>query len=99
VAPISLIGAAGVNITPNSDGLPGLAALEHLVGALLTVGVIAAVAGVALSAATWVVGHHSSNPQIISRGKTGVMAAAVGAVLCGGAMLFVNFFFGIGAGL
>jgi hypothetical protein len=46
-----------------------------------------------------VVGHHSSNPQIISRGKTGVMAAAVGAVLCGGAMLFVNFFFGIGAGL
>ena len=34
-----------VDIQPNSNGLPGIVALEQIVGALLTVGLIAAVAG------------------------------------------------------
>ncbi len=92
-------GAGGVNITPNSSGLPGISQGETIVGALLTFGVIAAVAGVIMGARLWAVGHHSSNPQTVSRGKTGVMAGVVAAILCGGAMAIVNFFFNIGAGL
>lgn len=89
----------GVNITPNSTGLPGIGALSNIVGALVTVGVIAAVAGLLLAAITWAVGNHSSNPQLASRGKTGVLVAAVAAVLCGGAMVLINFFFNVGSGL
>jgi hypothetical protein len=92
-------GAGGVNITPNSSGLPGISQGETIVGALLTFGVIAAVAGLIMGAMVWAVGHHSSNPQTVSRGKTGVMAGVVAAILCGGAMAIVNFFFNIGAGL
>lgn len=92
-------GAGGVNITPNSSGLPGISQGETIVGALLTFGVIAAVAGLIMGAMVWAVGHHSSNPQVVSRGKTGVMAGVVAAILCGGAMAIINFFFNIGAGL
>lgn len=90
---------AAVNITPNSSGLPGVSALEHIVGALLTFGTIAAVAGIVLSAATWAVGSHTSNPQIVSRGRSGVLASLVAAVLIGGALVLVNFFLHIGATL
>ncbi len=92
-------GAAGVNITPNTSGLPGISAGETIVGALITFGVIASVAGVMLGAMTWAVGNHTTNPQIVQRGKTGVLAGVVAAILCGGAMALVNFFFNIGAGL
>jgi hypothetical protein len=95
----ALIGAAGVNITPNGNGLPGVSQLEKMVGTLVVFAVIAAVAGVLISAITWAVGNHSSNPQLASRGKTGVLVAAVAAILAGGAMLLINFFFNIGAAL
>ena len=53
-----------VNINPNTNGLPGIVALEKIVGALMTFGLIAAVAGVALSAIAWAVGSHSANPHV-----------------------------------
>jgi hypothetical protein len=92
-----LVGAAGVNITPNTTGLPGASQLEKLVGTLVVFGVIAGVAGVCLSAIMLAVGHHSSNPQIASRGKTGILAAAGCAILCGGATVLTNFFYNWGS--
>jgi Family of unknown function (DUF6112) len=90
-------GGSGVNISANSSGLPGLTQSETIVGALITLGVIASVAGLALSAMVWAVGNHSANPQVAGRGKTGVLVSSSSAVLCGGAMAIVNFFFNIGA--
>jgi len=88
-----LVGVAGVNITPNATGLPGATQLEHLVGTLVVFGVVAGVAGVCISAIMLAVGHHSSNPQVASRGKTGILAAAACAILSGGAMVLTNFFY------
>ena len=90
-------GGSGVNISANSSGLPGLTQTETIVGALITVGVIASVAGLALSAMVWAIGNHSANPQVAGRGKSGVLVSSSSAVLCGGAMAIVNFFFNIGA--
>lgn len=59
-----------ISISPNTNGLPGMAALEQIGGALLTFGLIAAVAGIAISAIAWAVGSHSSNPHVAGRGKT-----------------------------
>lgn len=95
----AVLAAGSVNITPNASGLPGVSALEHIVGALLTFGTIAAVAGLVLAAATWAVGNHKSNPQVVSRGRSGVLASLVAAVLIGGALVLVNFFLGVGAAL
>ena len=60
----------------NDNGLPGLGQLQKIVGSLITVAVIAAVAGFLISAGMWAIGNHSANPQIAGRGKSGVMVAA-----------------------
>ena len=91
------LAAAGVNITANDTGLPGLGQLQKIVGSLITVAVIAAVAGILISAGMWAIGNHSANPQIAGRGKSGVMVASAAAILSGGALAIVNFFFNIGA--
>lgn len=90
---------AGVNISPNTSGLPGLSELQNIVGALLTVGLIASVAGLAVSSIVWAIGSHSANPVLAGRGKTGVLVAFVAAALIGGAVVLINFFAGVGAKL
>ena len=85
------------DISPNTNGLPGIAALEQIVGGLLTIGLVAAVAGVAISAIAWAVGSHSSNPHVAGRGKTGVLVSIAAAMLIGAANTLVNFFNAAGA--
>jgi len=81
-----------VNIQPNRTGLPGIASLESIVGALLTFGLVAAVAGIAISAIAWAIGSHSGNPNVAGKGKSGVLVALAAAFLIGGATFLVNFF-------
>jgi hypothetical protein len=70
-----------------------------MVGALLTFGLIAAVAGVALSAITWAIGSNSSNPHVAGRGKNGVLIAGAAAMLIGAANSLVTFFTNAGAAI
>ncbi|GAB3881437.1 DUF6112 family protein [Terrabacter terrigena] len=88
-----------VDVTPNTNGLPGLAALERIVGALLTFGLVAAVAGVVISAVAWAIGSTSSNPHIAGRGKNGVLIAGAAAMLIGAANTLVTFFSTAGAAI
>jgi hypothetical protein len=90
---------ADPNIDRNDTGLPGVKEAERIVGALLTYGVIAAIAGLAMSAIVWAIGGHSVNPQMAHRGKTGVIVSLAAAVLIGGADTLVQFFTRAGAGL
>ena len=91
--------AGAIDIGPNRNGLPGIAALENIVGALLTIALIAAVAGLAISAAAWAIGNHSSNPGLVHRGKSGVLVACAAAALAGGAVSLINFFSSAGGAL
>lgn len=88
-----------IDIHPNTHGLPGIAALESIVGALLTFGLIAAVAGVAISASAWAIGAHSSNPHVAGKGKSGVLVAGGAALLIGAANTIVTFFNSAGASI
>jgi hypothetical protein len=90
---------AGVNVSPNTTGLPGISELQNIVGALLTVGVIASLAGLVIAAIVWAVGNHSANPALAGRGKTGVLVACVAALLVGGADTLINFFVTAGGSL
>lgn len=91
--------AAAVNISPNTTGLPGISSLKTIVGALLTVGLIAALAGIVISALIWSIGHHSHNPAVAARAKTGVIVSIVAAILIGGANELVNFFVQAGSAI
>jgi hypothetical protein len=87
------------DVTPNTTGLPGISTITNMVGALLTFGLIACVAGLVIAAIVWAVGHHSANPSVAGRGKSGVLVACAAAVLVGGANVLVDFFVGAGKGL
>jgi hypothetical protein len=91
--------ASAPNINPNTTGLPGTSEAEKIVGALLTYGLIASVAGLAIAAITWALGTHSANPYLAGRGKSGVLVACVAALLIGGADILVNFFANAGSSL
>jgi len=90
---------ADPNISPNTNGLPGTSEAEKIVGALLTFGLIAAVAGIAIASITWALGSHSANPHLAGRGKTGVVVSCLAALLVGGADILVGFFAHAGSAL
>lgn len=57
-------------VSPNDSGLPGLPVVRQVVGALLTWGLVACVAGLVLSMILWALGHHNGNYSHTSSGKT-----------------------------
>lgn len=90
---------ADPGISPNDSGLPGLSVVRGIVGALLTWGLVACVAGLVVSVIVWALAHHQGNYQYASSGKAGVLVAAGGALLIGGANAIVAFFSGLGSGI
>lgn len=88
---------ADPGISPNSDGLPGLTVVKSMVGALLTWGLVACVAGLAISVIVWAIAHNQGNYSHASSAKTGVLVAVGGAILIGGANAIVAFFSELGA--
>lgn len=98
------VGVAGwvlaqVSISPNDTGLPGIASLRNIVGAMMTVGLVMSVLALIVSAVVWGFGANSSNPHLAGRGKVGVLVACGAAVLCGASVTLVNFFWTLGQGL
>jgi len=99
---VGIASAAAAATTPisgikaNTTTLPGISTLGNLVGSLLDIGLIAALAGLIIAAIVWSLGHHSSNPQLAGRGKSGVLVAMAAAVLLGGAVTITQFFFSLG---
>jgi hypothetical protein len=88
--------ALDVRISPNSNGLPGIAQLRSIVGASMTIGLILAVLALIISAIVWALGANSSNPHLAGRGKLGVLVALGAAVVCGASVTLVNFFWHVG---
>ncbi|WP_193346438.1 DUF6112 family protein [Bifidobacterium psychraerophilum] len=88
LVPVAGITLADIDITPNTNGLPGIAQLRTIVGAVMTVGLILSVLALIISAIVW--GGNSSNSHLASRGKVGVL------VSCGAAVRLINFFWNVG---
>ncbi|MFZ2480213.1 DUF6112 family protein [Pseudoclavibacter helvolus] len=87
---------AQVDIDPNDSGLPGIAALRTIVGAVMTVGLILSVLALIISAVVWGFGANSSNPHLASRGKLGVLISCGAAIITGAAVTLINFFWNVG---
>lgn len=86
----------GVNITPNSSGLPGIAQLREVVGAMMTIGLILSVLALLVAAIVWALGANSSNPHLAGRGKVGVLVALGAAIVTGASVTLINFFWNVG---
>ena len=104
VTTITAIGVSAVgviaDVSPNSTGLPGISTLSNMVGALLTVGLIACVAGLVIAAIR--LGHRLAQLQPASwraEGSPACLVAFVAAVLIGGANVLVDFFVTTGKGI
>ena len=95
----SQVVAGDPGVKPNTNGLPGLGVLQQMVGALLTWGLLACLAGLVISVIMWALAHHQGNYSQVSSGKTGVLVAAGGALLIGGANAIIGFFSTLGAGI
>ncbi|WP_199421665.1 DUF6112 family protein [Actinotalea solisilvae] len=91
--------AADPGISPNENGLPGLPVVRSIVGALLTWGLVACVAGLVVSVIVWALAHQQGNYQYAQGGKSGVVVSAAGALLIGAANAIVGFFADLGAGV
>src|SRR3954447_19592317 len=85
-----------IDISPNSNGLPGIGELRTVVGASMTVGLVLAVLALVISAVVWAYGANASNPHVAGRGKFGVLVALGSAIVTGASVTLVNFFWNIG---
>jgi hypothetical protein len=65
-----------VTITPNDNGRPGISELETIVGAPLTIGLIASIAGLVLSAIVWAVGAVVAIANVVAVHKRFALEAA-----------------------
>jgi hypothetical protein len=79
-------------ITPNTTGLPGLDVVKEIVGALLFWGLIGCVAGLVVSSGALAIAKATERGGMADRAKTGVIWAAVAALLLGGANAIIAFF-------
>ena len=88
-----------VSISPNDSGLPGIASLRTIVGAVMTIGLVLSVLALIVSAVVWGFGSNSSNPHLAGRGKTGVLVSCGAAVITGASVTLINFFWNVGQGV
>jgi hypothetical protein len=91
------IEAAAVKVKPDSNALPGTAALEKLVNGLAAIALLACAAGIVIGAAQWALGNKSNNYSHTSDGKSKVLYGLIGAFVVGAGAALINFFYNAGS--
>lgn len=87
---------SGLGGQPDPNGLPGSSALQQLISGLAFWALLAALAGLLISAAVWALSSHSGNYQHASLGRRGTIISAIAAFLVGAAPAIVTFFENLG---
>ncbi|QTE31545.1 hypothetical protein J4E96_14810 [Pengzhenrongella sicca] len=84
---------------PDFGAVAASVGLARIVGALLTVALIAAVGVLVGCAVTWAISSTSGSWHTAARARTGVLVALGGAALTGSALAWVNWLLHTGASL
>ncbi len=91
--------AAGVQLTPDPDALPGSNVLQQLMNGLGAWALALALVGLLVGAAAWALGSHGQNYQQSYVGRRAVLISGLAALLIGAGPAIVNFFFRAGQGV
>ncbi|TRW47420.1 DUF6112 family protein [Georgenia yuyongxinii] len=86
-------------VGPDFDAVTATDQLSHIIGALLTIGLITAVGMLIVCAITWAIASSAGAWHSASRAKAGVLVAVGGAVLTGGALAWTNWLLHTGSTL
>jgi len=81
---------------PDPQGLPGTEALQSLISGVAFWALLAALAGLLISAMVWALASNSGNYQYATMGRRGTLVAAAAAFLVGAAPAIVQFFESVG---
>lgn len=92
----TLVAATRLGGDPNAGGLPGSEALQSLVGGIAFWALLAALAGLIISAAVWALSSHAGNYHHAGMGKRGTLISAGAALLVGAAPAVIAFFEDLG---
>ena len=92
----TLIAATGIGGTPDPNGLPGSTALQSLISGIAFWALLAALAGLLISAAVWALSSHSGNYHHAALGRRGTLISAAAAFLVGAAPAIITFFENLG---
>ena len=91
-----VLAASGLGGQPDPNGRPGSSALQQLISGLAFWALLAALAGMFVSAIVWALSAHSGNYHHASAGRRGTIVSAVAAFLVGAAPAIVDFFENLG---
>jgi MFS family permease len=90
---------ADVQLTPNTNDLPGGQLLQQLMDGLGGWALALALVGLVVGAAAWALGSHGQNYQQTYVGRRAVLISGLAALLIGAGPAIVNFFFHAGQGV
>lgn len=85
-------------MSPDFTALAGTG-IEQAIGALLTIILIMAVGALIISAILWAYGTTTSNWQLASKGRTGVLIALGTGVAAGAGVTWMNWLLTLGSSL
>jgi cytochrome bd-type quinol oxidase subunit 2 len=70
--------------------------LSQIIGALLTIVLIASVAALVISGIAWAFGQANGNYQAAAKGKIGVIVSLAVAICAGAAVIYINWLINLG---
>jgi len=95
---VSVTAAAPITLQPSDSALPGGSVIQQLADGIGWWGLVAALVGLVVGAATWALGAHSNNYQHASTGRRAVLVSIAAALVIGAAPSVLSFFFNAGKG-
>jgi uncharacterized protein DUF6112 len=90
---------ADVQMSPDTNALPGGAELQSLMNGIGGWALALALVGLIIGAAAWALGSHGQNYHQTFVGRRAVLISGLAALLIGAGPAIVNFFFHAGTGV
>jgi len=87
---------AAVNIPPNPGGLPGIQAINGLIGGVKVIAISLCVLAVVLGAVAVAIGRQTANTHASDKGKQAIIGGLGAALLIAAVDILVNFATNVG---
>ncbi|MPV35937.1 hypothetical protein GB881_02545 [Georgenia subflava] len=84
---------------PDFGAVAAASELERVIGALLTIALVTAVALLIVCAITWAIAVSAGSWHTVARARAGVLVAIGGAALTGGALAWTNWLLDTGTSI